>query len=208
MSLFATKDVSNNVKVKETKPPRLQVSNTINHMYMQSNELSSQAKYSLNAVDKLLENEVQINKADTWNKLDNTMKNNLLQEFADVYANEQGLSDNLRSSLKTFFCSCLEKNKLQRSKDVNYNKSTKTISSIPALHLNSSNQAFTLKIIDTKRVSTVKSLTPLRTTNGQVRKAPFGPVREQAELAYATGHLRDKTKFLDAKSTSNDTKIE
>ena len=30
----------------------------------------------------------------------------------------------------------------------------------------------------------------------------FGPVREQAELAYETGHLREETKFVDAKEDS------
>ena len=55
----------------------------------------------------------------------------------------------------------LERNKL---KDVNYNKESQDITSIPALHFNQATRSFTLKIVDTKRVSTLKSLTPKRIT--------------------------------------------
>ena len=62
--------------------------------------------------------------------------------------------------LKTFFKSCLDKNKLNKSKDVVYNKEERVIISIPALHFNQVTKNFTLKILDNKRVSTLKSLTP------------------------------------------------
>jgi hypothetical protein len=64
--------------------------------------------------------------------------------------------------LKNFFNSCLDKNKLSKSKDVAYNKEEMKIISIPALHFNQLTHNFTLKIMDTKRVSTLKSLTPKR----------------------------------------------
>ena len=64
--------------------------------------------------------------------------------------------------LKNFFKSCLDKNKLAKSKDVVYNKEEMKIISIPSLHFNQLNHNFTLKIMDTKRVSTLKSLTPKR----------------------------------------------
>ncbi len=66
--------------------------------------------------------------------------------------------------MKTFFVDCLEKNKLKKTKDVVYNKEKGQITSIPALHFNSNSHSFTLRIIDTKRVSTLKSLTPKRVT--------------------------------------------
>jgi hypothetical protein len=67
-------------------------------------------------------------------------------------------------ALKMFFVSCLEKNKLNKTKDVTYNKETSEIAAIPALHFNQATRSFTLKIIDPKRVSTLKSLTPKRLT--------------------------------------------
>jgi hypothetical protein len=51
---------------------------------------------------------------------------------------------------------------LQKTKDVVYDKESGEINSIPALFFNSTNHTFTLKIIDSKRVSTLKSLTPKR----------------------------------------------
>jgi hypothetical protein len=57
---------------------------------------------------------------------------------------------------------CLEKNKLNKTKDVLYDKEKNDIVSIPALHFNVISRSFTLKITDTKRVSTLKSLTPKR----------------------------------------------
>jgi hypothetical protein len=67
--------------------------------------------------------------------------------------------------LKNFFKSCLDKNKLAKSKDVVYNKEEMKIMSIPSLHFNQLNHNFTLKIMDSKRVSTLKSLTPKRMTS-------------------------------------------
>jgi hypothetical protein len=67
-------------------------------------------------------------------------------------------------SLKAFFIDCLEKNKLQKTKDVTYDKERREIIAIPALHFNQINRNFTLKIMDAKRVSTLKSLTPKRVT--------------------------------------------
>ena len=58
----------------------------------------------------------------------------------------------------------MDKNKLQKTKDVIYDKNTKEITNVPALHFNSQNHNFTLKIVDSKRVSTLKSLTPKRIT--------------------------------------------
>jgi hypothetical protein len=51
---------------------------------------------------------------------------------------------------------------LNKTKDVIYDKEKRDITSIPALHYNSVSRSFTLKITDTKRVSTLKSLTPKR----------------------------------------------
>ena len=66
----------------------------------------------------------------------------------------------------------LNNDKLQKNKDVNYNKETQQILSIPALHFNSDKHNFTLKIVDSKRVSTLKSLTPKRGDSNKKREKP------------------------------------
>jgi hypothetical protein len=48
------------------------------------------------------------------------------------------------------------------TKDVIYDKEKGVIQSIPGLFFNTTNRAFTLKNMDAKRISTLKSLTPKR----------------------------------------------
>ena len=117
---------------------------------------------NMNAIDALLETEKQKNKCDSWNKLDKTVKTQKLHAFAEKYGREHNYPSKDIKSLKAFFINCLEKAKLQKTKDVVYDKDTGEITSIPALFFNSASHTFTLKIIDTKRGSTLKSLTPKR----------------------------------------------
>lgn len=113
-------------------------------------------------LDKILENEKQSNKSESWNKLDNMVKTQALHAYAETYGKEKSMSTKDIKSLKTFFSDCVRSNKLNKTKDVRYERDTKTITSIPALFYNSSSHNFTLRNVDAKRVSTLKSLTPKR----------------------------------------------
>lgn len=113
-------------------------------------------------IDSMLENEKQKNKVDSWNKLDKTVKIQKLHAFAEKYGKEHNYPAKDVKGLKTFFVECLDKSKLQKTKDVVYHKDSGEISAIPALHFNAASRSFTLKIVDAKRVSTLKSLTPKR----------------------------------------------
>jgi hypothetical protein len=124
------------------------------------NYLSSNTEFSLNAMDKLLENEKNRNKTESWNKLDKTVKIQKLHMFAEKYGKEHGFPVKEIKALKMFFNDCLEKNKLNKTKDLVYDKELSEIVSIPSLHFNSTTRNFTLKNIDPKRVSTLKALTP------------------------------------------------
>jgi hypothetical protein len=115
-------------------------------------------------IDKLLEMEKQHNKNEQWNKLDKTVKLQKLHHYAEKYGKEHSLPVKEVKTLKAFFNNCLETNKLQKTKDVVYDKTSREITSIPALHFNQLSHNFTLKIMDSKRVSTLKSLTPKRIT--------------------------------------------
>ena len=116
---------------------------------------------TLNAIDKILDSERQHNKTETWNKLDKTVKMEKLQHFAEKYGREQALPVKEIKALKAFFIDCLDKGKLQKTKDVVYNKDDREITSIPCLHFNVDKKCFTLRA-SSKRVSTLKSLTPKR----------------------------------------------
>ena len=113
----------------------------------------------LENLDKFLESEKITNASEPWSKLDKTAKIKKLYFFAENYKNEHNLSEDEFKNLIIFFKDCLDKKKLQRVKDVNYNKETGEIKDIPALSFNKPTNHFTLKNID-KRVSTIRGLTP------------------------------------------------
>ncbi len=114
---------------------------------------------NLSNLDKFLENEKITNSNEPWSKLDKTAKIRKLYLFADNYKITNNLTQVEYDELITFFKDCLDKKKLQRVKDVNYNKETGEIKDIPALFHNKPSNHFTLKNID-KRVSTLKGLAP------------------------------------------------
>lgn len=104
--------------------------------------------------------EILHNKNDGWNKMSKTIKLRMLYSFADKYGKQNNYIDKDVTTLKAFFQDSLEKSKLQKTKDVIFNKVTQEITSIPALTFNAHTRNFTLRVMDPKRVSTVKSLTP------------------------------------------------
>ena len=114
-------------------------------------------KHNATSMDIILENEKILNETEPWNKLDKLIKMQKLNTFAHVYGIKQGYDI---EKLVFFFTDCLEKNKLKKKKDLIYDKDTFEIKSIPSLIF--TNGIFTLADMDTKRKSTMKSLTPKR----------------------------------------------
>ena len=147
-----------NKQKKDTYDPTSKYKNILNTQQTETD--ASDYK----SIDDLLEKEKQHNKTEIWIKLDKTIKIQKLHQYAEKYGKEHSLPIKDVKSLKTFFISCLEKNKLNKTKDVAYNKENGEISAIQSLHFNQTNRNFTLKITDVKRVSTLKSLTPKRVT--------------------------------------------
>lgn len=115
-------------------------------------------------IDALLDNEKIHNKSESWNKLNKTTKIQKLHQYAEKYGKEQGYSAKEVKLLKLFFSESLDRDKLQKTKDVIYDKNTHDVNSIPGLVYNPTVRHFTLRVMDTKRVSTLKSLTPKRIT--------------------------------------------
>jgi hypothetical protein len=131
-----------------------------------------------NTTDELLETEKKNNQNDNWNKLDKTMKLNKLNTYADKYGETNGLSTEQISSLKLFFRDATEKGKFQKAKDVVYNKINHEIDDILSLHWNETTRNFTLRNLDTKKVSLLKSLTPKRATSKNNKSSnPTNPVK-------------------------------
>jgi hypothetical protein len=140
----------------------IEVANASNASNEPAEPQMSRDENNYNEIDRLLEKEKQRNKSDNWNKIDKTVKIQKLHQFAERYGKEHGYPAKDIKLLKAFFIECLEKNKLQKTKDVSYDKDKQEIDAVPALHFNQTSHNFTLRIIDAKRVSTLKSLTPKR----------------------------------------------
>lgn len=120
---------------------------------------------NLSALEDMLESEKQSNKLAAWNKLDKTSRVQKLHAFAEKYGREHGLPIKEIKNLKVFFTGALDKGRLNRSKDVIYDRELREVKSVPALHFNNDSRAFTLRNLeDAKRVSTLKCLTPSRRT--------------------------------------------
>jgi hypothetical protein len=161
--MFAFPENFNEPKTSSTSANvRHNVSNKFKHVIETPTTFDGEMNY--HAVEEMLEKEKNTSKNDPWNKLDKTQKIQRLHAFAEKYGKENALPVKEIKHLKVFFVECLDKSKLQKAKDVVYNKETREIQSIPSLHFNVSSKAFTLKNLDAKRVSTLKSLTPKRIT--------------------------------------------
>jgi len=117
---------------------------------------------SLLNLEKFLEDDKNNNKTEPWNKLDKTIKTKKLLLFAEIYAKENEFTEEEQNLLVAFLKDCLDRKKLQKIKDIEYDKTTNEVKSIPSLFYNKTNKHFTLKNMD-KRVSTAKSLPPKKT---------------------------------------------
>lgn len=114
-----------------------------------------------NNIDRLLEQEKNHNKTESWNKLNQTTKTDKLYSFAEKYGSKKNYTQLQIKKLKSYFSQCLQEKKLSRTKDVQYDKIKQEVSDVPGLIFNNNN--FTIRS-DTKRTNPLKSLTPKRTT--------------------------------------------
>ena len=108
-------------------------------------------------LDKFLEDDKLTSRKEPWSKLDKTMKTKKIMTFVETYSEEKKLSKDQKKALETFLKDCLNRKRLQRVKDVDYDKDNGIIKSIPSLVPTKTSKQFTLKNIE-KRVNTLKSL--------------------------------------------------
>ena len=139
----------------------------LNGNSMYENKLSN----NLINLDKFLEDDKLNNLNEPWSKLDKTIKIKKIIIFAENYAKEKKYSEEDEKALVSFLKDCIDRKKLYRVKDVEYDKVNGEIKDIPALFFNKTNKNFTLKNLD-KRVSTLKSLPPKK-VRGTIKNSKF-----------------------------------
>lgn len=126
---------------------------------------NTSATNSITHIESYLERERAHNISEPWGKLDKTVKITKINAFAKTYAIEHGLPDSDCASLVAYLIACIDHKKIVKTKDVNYDKISGSIISIPVLtHVtindttaSSTSTKFTLRRCD-KRQSTLKSL--------------------------------------------------
>jgi hypothetical protein len=123
----------------------------------------TKSSQTLQKLDQFLQDEKNTNENEPWCKLNKTIKIKKMMDYIETYKKEKDLSDEETNKLTFFLKDCLDRKKLQRIKDVIYDKEKGTINDIPTLTYIKANKHFTLKNIE-KRVSTLKSL-PQKKTN-------------------------------------------
>lgn len=139
------------IELKNIKYKTMLLSGTPIKETKSSNDLSN--------LEIFLENEKNNNINEPWCKLDKTLKTKKLLEFVEIYKNDNHLDNEEEKLLINFLKDCLDRKKLQRVKDVIYDKTNGYVKDIPALSYNKLNKHFTLKNLE-KRISTLKSLAP------------------------------------------------
>ena len=113
----------------------------------------------LSNIETFLEKEKKYNKTLPWSKLSINIKKQKIEMYVKTYTEKNKLSPSSSKSLHTYLITCLERKKLNRIKDITYNKETGIVENIPCLFFNKTNNKFTLKNTD-KKTSTLKSLAP------------------------------------------------
>ena len=137
-------------------------------MLLNGNPLQeTKSSNDMSNLEKFLENEKNNNNNEPWCKLNKTVKTKKLIDFVELYKKDKNLDEVECKILINFLKDCLDRKKLQRVKDVSYDKLNGTIKEIPALTYVKNIRHFTLKNID-KRVSTLKSLS-VKKGNGTIR---------------------------------------
>jgi hypothetical protein len=111
---------------------------------------------SLSMIDDFLESEKATNNTEQWCKLNKSVRLEKLTQFAREYATKYSFSSDDENLLIQFFRDCLDKKKLNKVKDVVYNKVTGNIIDVPLLVFNKATKSFTLKKI-VKNTTTLKA---------------------------------------------------
>jgi len=130
----------------------------------------------LNSLEKFLETKPDSDTIIGWNKLDMTVKMQKVNDFINVYKEDHSLDVNETDELFKYIRGCLDKKKLVRVKDVEYDVTSGKLVSIPGLHYNKTSKKYTIKNADTKKNSVLSRLPQkkktLKKTSVVVEKDP------------------------------------
>jgi hypothetical protein len=133
-------------------------------------------------IDNVLNNESENYKKEPWCRLDKTTKIAKINFYVNNEVTQMhNLTPAETKTLITYLVRCLDKEKLQRVKEVDYKKDCGTIKNIPALYFEKTSRKFTLKRCE-KRMNTLKSLSkPKKSKKSKKPKMKTQDIPNKAE---------------------------
>jgi hypothetical protein len=130
----------------------------------------------LDSLEKFLDTKPDTDTIIGWNKLDMTVKMQKVADFINVYKEENSLDVTEIDELSKYIRGCLDKKKLVRVKDVEYDVASGKLVSIPGLQYNKTSKKYTIKNADTKKNSVLSRLPQkkktLKKTSAVIEKDP------------------------------------
>ena len=120
------------MKSKKTKDDCTELKNIkYQNMLLSNSKVTEDIVENINNIEQFLTNEKKQNKNKPWNKIGKTKKIKIINEFVKTYSKTKKLNKIKTTALKNFLLNCIERKKLQKIKDVNYNKEKEVINDIP-----------------------------------------------------------------------------
>ena len=96
-------------------------------MLLNHNSKIYDSKPNIDNIEAFLEKEKEANKTKPWSKLSKASKLKKISEYVIDYSKEKELTEEQSANLKKYLTQCLNRKKLQRQKDVVYDKEAKKI---------------------------------------------------------------------------------
>ena len=137
----------------------------------------------LHDLEVFLQKEKQMNLVNgSWSKLSKSLKMKKMTDYVETYKEEHDLTEENTEMLRDFLKECVNKNMIQKAKDISYDKNTGRLKKINSLFYNTQRGKFTLKNTDgPKRMSTLKHMgkRPVRATESVEEKQPIKIIADE-----------------------------
>ncbi len=139
----------------------------------------------LSNMEMFLEKEKETNINNPWSKLSKTEKLKKIESFTNDYSIKKKLSNEEKIKLNKYLKTCLERKKLQRVKDVEYDIKSGKIKNIVGLSYSKTRNKFTLKNRMTKP-SSLRTLAPKKNktknkTKNKIKTRKIASGKEKAK---------------------------
>ena len=109
-------------------------------------------------LDAVLEKEMNSSEDVPWSRLQKMQRIEKLMLFCDEHAEKESMTERQRVALRSYLRMALEQRRIHRAKDVDYDRGTGKVISVPGLKYHTSTNKFTIKRDDTvaKKSRTVR----------------------------------------------------